>query len=85
MSQEIASLVPGQRVRIHQEIERREGSWVKPVEGVVVSVSPEKTGSWYAHGKEDKLWLNRVRLQKPDGELTTLVVDSATRVEMLDR
>lgn len=77
-------LKPGQRVRIHQEIDRREGNWVHQVEGEVVSVKPEKTGSWYAHGREDKLWLYRVRLRKADGELTTLTVDQHTRFELCD-
>ena len=74
---------PGQRVRIHQRIERREGDWEKAIEGVVVEVASQKTGSWYATGLEDKLWLNRIRIRKDDGELTLLVVEPATRVEIL--
>lgn len=73
----------GQRVRISQEIDRREGNWQLAVEGVVESVKPEKTGSWYAHGKDDKLWLVRIRVRKASGELTTLVVDQNSRVEIL--
>lgn len=80
---EPTGLKAGQRVRIHQSIDRREGPWTNAVEGVVVSVKAEKTGSWYAHGKEDKLWLYRVRLQRTDGELTTVVVDPHTRYEIL--
>jgi len=77
-------LRPGQRIRVYQEIERREGNWVTFVEGRLLSVRPEKTGSWYAHGKDDKLWLNRIRLQKDDGEISTLAVDQYTRVEILE-
>ena len=75
---------PGQRVRITQEIDRREGNWRTEVVGVVETVKQEKTGSWYAHSKDDKLWLLRVRLKKDDGELTTIAVDPLTRVELLD-
>lgn len=76
-------LKPGQRVRIRQEIDRREGNWSAEVVGTIIAVRPEKTGSWFAHGKDDKLWLNRVRLRKDDGELTTIAVDPFTRVEVL--
>ena len=74
---------PGQRVRITQEIDRREGNWRTDVVGVIQSVGPEKTGSWYAHGKDGRLWLLRVRLQKEDGELTTIAADPLTKVELL--
>ena len=73
----------GQRVRIHQEIDRREGNWVNEVEGTVLELMAEKTGSWFAHGKNDKLWLNRVRLQKDNGEQTVISVDQHTRYEIL--
>ena len=74
---------PGQRVRIVQEIDRREGGWRSEVMGVIHSIGPEKTGSWHAHGKDGKLWLLRIRLEKEDGELTTLAVDPLTTVELL--
>ena len=74
---------PGQQIRIYQEIDRREGNWANAVEGTVLEVGAEKTGSWHAHGQDDKLWLNRVRLQKADGELTTITVDQHTRFEIL--
>lgn len=76
-------LKPGQRVRIYQEIDRREGVWSSDVVGTVVAVKAEKTGSWYAHGKDDKLWLNRIQLQKDSGELTSVSVDQYTRYEIL--
>ncbi len=78
-----ATIAPGQRIRVFQEIHRREGDWDNAVEGEVLEVRSEKTGSWYAHGKDDKLWLNRIKLRKADGELTMLVIDSSTRYEVL--
>ncbi len=79
----IRELQPGQRVRIVQEIDRREGAWRSETIGTVVSVHMEKTGSWFAHSKDDKLWLCRVRLQKADGEQTTVTLDPYLEVELL--
>ena len=73
----------GQRIRVSQEIDRREGNWTHELVGTVVAVTPEQSGSWHAHGKKGKLWLNRIRLRRDDGELTTVVVDRHTRVEVL--
>lgn len=54
-----------------------------PVEGEVIRHRPEPTGSWFAHGKDDRYWLNRLRLKKSDGEITTLALDENSRVEIL--
>lgn len=77
-------LAPGQRVRIIQTVRRREGDWTRAVEGTVEKVTEEKTGSWYAHSKDDKYWLRRVVLRKADGEITILSTDNFTRVELLE-
>ncbi len=77
-------LKPGQRVRVHQMIDRRARDWHCRVEGVVQAAEVSKTGSWYAHGKDDKLWLRRVRLVKDGGELTVLNLDRWSEVELLD-
>lgn len=74
----------GQRVRVWQEIERREGDWALPVEGVLCAIRREPAGSWFAHGKEGRLWLTRLEIRKDDGELSSLVVDRHTRIERLD-
>ncbi|GMV96534.1 MAG: hypothetical protein AMXMBFR83_08990 [Phycisphaerae bacterium] len=76
-------LKKGDYVRITQTIVGRDLRWPTTVEGVVESYRPEPAGSWYAHGKNDRLWLLRVRLRKPDGEITTLVLDPHSRVEVL--
>ncbi len=80
----IPKLAPGRRIRVSQIIAGRDRRWVTRVEGVVESCRPEPTGSWYAHGKNDRLWLHRVRVRKADGELTTLVLDHNSRVDVLD-
>ncbi|MBK9128703.1 MAG: hypothetical protein IPM13_13030 [Phycisphaerales bacterium] len=76
-------LKPGQRVRIEHTIERREQDWKLAVEGTVERVEFQKTGSWYAHSKDNRFWLFRVRLRKDDGELSLLNLDELSRVELL--
>jgi hypothetical protein len=76
-------IAPGDRIRVTQRIDGRDRTWSTSLEGVVESRRAEPTGSWYAHGKNDKLWLVRIRLRKPDGEVTSLIVDHNTRVELL--
>ncbi len=79
----VTDIAPGQRVRITQTIERRERDWQQTVEGVVQAVEMGKTGSWYAHSKDNRYWLIRVRLRKDDGELTLLNLDNQSRCELL--
>jgi hypothetical protein len=77
------SLHPGDHIRITQRIVGREGNWAAPVEGTVQSYTPEPTGSWFAQGRDDKLWLLRVHLRKPDGEVSNLILDAFSRIETL--
>ena len=72
---------PGQKLRVRQEIDRREGNWVREIVGVVQEVTMQPTGSWYAHSKDDKFWLARIMLRKDDGELSLLNVDRFTRID----
>lgn len=69
-----------QRVRVTQTIRTRTGPWNSAVEGTVLSISPQPTGSWFAHGKNDRLWLNRLRLLKDDGEVVELILSHDTVV-----
>lgn len=80
----LAGLTPGTRVRVTQQITARHYAFVVPVEGTIVSVGERPTGSWYAHGKGDRLWLERIVLRKPDGEVTTLNLDESSQIELLD-
>ena len=73
----------GARVKVTQQIAGRDYAWTSQVEGTVVSYDQEQTGSWYAHAKGDKLWLDRLTLRKDDGELTTLNLDEFSRVEIV--
>ena len=61
----------------NREIESR-------VIGTVEAWDHLPTGSWYARAKNDKLWLDRVRLRRVDGEMTLLVIDDATTISRLE-
>ncbi len=78
------SLRPGARVKITQQIAARDHTWTSDVIGTVLNFEQKQTGSWYAHSKNDKLWLDRVLIKKEDGELTTLILDDYSRVELLE-
>lgn len=83
-SQSQPTLSKGQFVRIVQQIPQRDEVWTTTVEGEVVKTEQKKTGSWYAHSKDDKLWLDRVTLRKADGELIMINLDPYSHVEILD-
>jgi hypothetical protein len=75
-------LTPGAKVKVIQQIPARDYALSTEVRGTVVRFGQNKTGSWYAHAKDDKLWLDRLVLRKDDGELTTLNLDEYSRVEI---
>lgn len=78
---------PGTRVRVTQQIPHlgngRDTIAAKPIEGTVVAFTQSKTGSWYAHSKDKKLWLDRLQLKKDDGEIVYMNLDQYTTIEML--
>ena len=76
-------LVPGTRVRVTQQIAARDHSMSAVIEGTVVSYGQRTTGSWYAHSRDDKLWLDRIELRKADGEMSILNLDDYSQVEIL--
>jgi hypothetical protein len=78
------TLQPGRRVKVTQQIAGRDYTWPTDIAGTVVSFEQKQTGSWYAHSKDDKLWLDRLTLRMDDGELTTLNLDDYTHIEVED-
>jgi hypothetical protein len=74
---------PGAKVKVTQQIAARDYSWASDVTGTVMEFEQKQTGSWYAHSKNDKLWLDRLLIKKDDGELTTLNLDAFSHVEVL--
>jgi len=73
---------PGQRVIVTQQIPQRDEVWTTRDHGVVVKYEQNKTGSWFAHAKDDKLWLDRLTLRKDDGEIVVFNLDRYTHVEV---
>jgi hypothetical protein len=74
-------LIPGALVEVTQQIAHRYRPLTDTVRGAVVAYGQRPTGSWFAHSKNDKLWLDRLVLKKEDGEITTLNLDEYTRIE----
>ena len=74
----------GTPVCVKQTIALRDRSFETEVVGVVEAWDHQPTGSWYAHGKDDKLWLKRLKLKKADGEISLLNIDDHTRIAKLE-
>lgn len=74
---------PGQRIRVRQTIDRLADDWHGDVTGTIRKVELAKTGSWYAHSKDGQLWLQRIQLEKDDGEISVLNIDSLAEIELL--
>ncbi len=77
------SLEPAQQVRVVQTVRTRAGPWQTQVEGKVMSCESRPTGSWFAHGKHDRFWLQRLRLQKADGEVVDLILDPESVISVI--
>jgi len=77
-----SKLVPGQRVKVTQQIAARNYTLTSEIVGTIVCCDQQQTGSWYAHSKNDKLWLDRLTLRKDDGEITTLNLDDYSVVSL---
>jgi hypothetical protein len=76
-------LVAGAVVEVTQQIPHRDRVWTNRVKGTVISYQQKQTGSWFAHSKDDKLWLDRLVLKKEDGEIITLNLDDYTHLEVI--
>ncbi len=93
MESKVRKPIPaGTRVRVEQRIVRGAGAnpsaSVTTIEGKVVSHDMEPTGAWYAYGrqcrgKKGKLWLTRLWIKKPDGEISALNLDANSRITIL--
>jgi len=81
MSNQTVQIEAGMRVRVTQQVMRGTSGSAVSVEGEVLRVGQQKTGSWFAHAKDKKLWLDRVELRLDDGELVTVNLDQYSVVE----
>lgn len=75
-------LKPGVRVKIIQQIAGRDYTWTTEISGIIQRYQQRPTGSWFAHAKGDKLWLDRLTIKKDNGEITTLILDEYTVVQV---
>ncbi len=79
------TFAPGMTVRITQQMPRGDHVWTAEVTGTVVKFEQARTGSWYAHSRDDRLWLDRLTLRNDDGEIIILSLDRYSRVDVLDQ
>jgi hypothetical protein len=79
-------LVPGARVTVLQQFAHRDPAkaWTNRVTGTVLEYMQKPTGSWFAHSKNDKLWLDRLKIRRDDGELMTLNLDEYSHIEKVE-
>lgn len=76
-------LKAGMKVIVTQQIPQRDEVWSTTAAGTVVKLEQMKTGSWFAHARDDKFWLERLTLRADDGEIVELVLDGYSRVEVV--
>ena len=79
MSINAEQLEVGRRVTVTQQVQHK--GWTTKVTGVIEAVEQRKTGSWFAHAKDDRLWLDRLVLKKDDGEIVVCNLDGNSRVD----
>lgn len=79
----LTKYTPGQRVRVTQQVPRYTGTLTWTIEGTIVKFEQQKTGSWFAHSKDHKLWIDRLQVRKDDGEIVFLNMDQYSHVEIL--
>ena len=75
---------PGTRVRITQQVPRLSGSLATTFEGTVIATRQRKSGSWFAHSRDHKVWIDCIDIEKDDGELVTCNLDQWTHLEVID-
>lgn len=72
----------GRRVRLIQQIPHGSGCWRTQMEGIVLGLFQEKTGAWYAHSKDKKLWLDRIEILQDSQEVSKCILDQYSRIEL---
>lgn len=81
--QKTLSYQPGTVVRVTEQIPRRLDTYTTTVTGTVIRQERQKSGSWFARNKRNKVWLDRLIIRKDDGEISILNLDEYTVVEVL--
>ncbi len=73
----------GTRVQVTQQIAHRSHVYPISVTGTVLRQERQESGSWFARNKGDRLWLDRLIIQKDDGEKVVLNLDEFSSVKVL--
>ena len=74
---------PGQRVIVTQQIPQRDRVWTSRIEGLLLRYEQATTGASYAHSRAGRLWLDRLLVEKDDGERVWLILDTWSHVKIL--
>lgn len=83
MNDAAAEYTVGSKVRVTSSLALGTAHSPFTVEGEILRMGQQKTGSWFAHARDKKLWLDRLELRKDDGELVVVNLDSASSVEVI--
>lgn len=83
MPTDITQYQVGDRVRVIQQAPHGTGVWTTSVEGVITAARQARTGSWFAHSRQGRLWLDRLELHTDEGETVVVNLDQYSRVERL--
>ncbi len=82
-SQKTLLYQPGVRVEVTQQIAQRSHVYPICVIGTVLRQERQESGSWFARNKGDRFWLDRLIIQKDDGEKVVLNLDEFSSVKVL--
>ena len=74
---------PGTVVRVSQQTARTIAADVITVTGKVLRQERQPSGSWFARNKRNKVWLDRLVIEKADGEISILNLDEYTHIEVI--
>ncbi len=77
------SELKGSRVRITRDYDARLARHRVVVEGKVVGKERVRTESSHVSGRGGRVWIERLVLEKDDGEITKVVLDQTTRIEKI--
>lgn len=81
MNDAIQQYEVGSLVRVTKQLMLGDGPSSFVIEGEILRMGQQKTGSWYAHSKDKKLWLDRVEIKKADGEIVVVNLDDRSQIE----
>ena len=75
---------PGTVVRVTQQIAHRSHVYPIAITGKVIRQERQETGSWYAGNKNNRLWLDRLIIEREDGEKVVLNMDEFTHIDVVE-